>query len=31
MVSLEIKNLSKIYNKKIILNNISFVVNNGEF
>lgn len=31
MVSLEIKNLTKIYNKKNILNNISFTVNNGEF
>lgn len=31
MVSLEIKNLRKIYDKKIILNDISFEVNNGEF
>jgi len=31
MVSLEIKNLTKIYNKKRILDNISFEVKNGEF
>lgn len=31
MVNLEIKNLTKIYNKKIVLNNISFDVNKGEF
>ena len=31
MVSLEIKNLVKEYNKKVILNNITFNVNNGEF
>lgn len=31
MVSLEIKNLTKIYNKKKVLNNISFEVNDGEF
>ena len=31
MVSLEIKNLKKIYNKKTVLNNISFEVNDGEF
>lgn len=31
MVSLEIKNLTKIYNKKTVLNNISFEVNDGEF
>ena len=31
MVNLEIKNLTKIYNKKIILNNISFDVKDGEF
>ena len=31
MVSLEVKNLSKIYNKKTVLNNISFTVNDGEF
>ena len=31
MVSLEIKNLTKIYNKRTILNNISFDVKDGEF
>lgn len=31
MVSLEIKALTKIYNKKTVLNNISFDVNDGEF
>ena len=31
MVSLEIKNLTKIYNKKTVLNNVSFEVNDGEF
>jgi ABC-type Fe3+/spermidine/putrescine transport system ATPase subunit len=31
MVSLEIKDLTKIYNKKTVLNNISFDVNDGEF
>lgn len=31
MVNLEIRNLTKVYNKKTILNNISFEVKNGEF
>lgn len=31
MVSLKIQNLTKIYNKKTVLNNISFEVNDGEF
>ncbi len=31
MDNLEIKNLTKIYNKKTVLNNISFSVKNGEF
>lgn len=31
MVNLEIKDLTKVYNNKIVLNNISFEVNNGEF
>ena len=31
MVSLEIKNLTKTYNKKTVLNGISFEVNDGEF
>ncbi len=31
MVNLEIKNLVKVYNKKIVLDNISFEVNDGEF
>lgn len=31
MDNLEIKNLTKVYNKKTILNNISFTVKNGEF
>ena len=31
MVNLEIKNITKVYNKKTVLNNISFSVNNGEF
>lgn len=31
MVSLEINNLTKIYNKKTVLNDISFNVNDGEF
>ena len=31
MVSLEIKELTKVYGKKTILNNISFEVNDGEF
>ena len=31
MVNLEIKEINKIYNKKQVLNNISFKVNEGEF
>lgn len=31
MVNLEIKNLTKVYNNKTVLNNISFEVNDGEF
>lgn len=31
MVNLQINNLTKVYNKKKVLNNISFTVNNGEF
>lgn len=31
MVNLEVKNLTKVYNKKMVLNNISFDVKNGEF
>lgn len=31
MVNLEIKDLKKIYNGKIVLNSISFTVNDGEF
>ena len=31
MVNLEIKNLVKVYNKKTVLDNISFEVNEGEF
>ena len=31
MVNLEIKNLTKVYNKKTVLNNISFDVKDGEF
>lgn len=31
MVNLEVKNLTKIYNKKVVLNNISFKINDGEF
>ena len=31
MVSLEIKNLTKVYNNKKVLNGISFEVNDGEF
>lgn len=31
MVNLEVKNLTKKYNNKTVLNNISFKVNNGEF
>lgn len=31
MVNLEIKELTKVYNKKTILNNISFNINEGEF
>lgn len=31
MVNLEVKNLKKIYNKKVILNDVSFSVKNGEF
>lgn len=31
MVNLEIKNLTKVYNKKTVLNGISFEVNDGEF
>lgn len=31
MVNLEIKNLVKVYNKKTVLDNISFEVNDGEF
>ena len=31
MVKLRIKNLTKIYNKKTILDNITFSVNDGEF
>lgn len=31
MVNLEVKNLTKEYNKKVVLNDISFEVNKGEF
>ena len=31
MVNLEIKDLTKIYNNKIVLDNISFEVMDGEF
>lgn len=31
MVNLEVKNLTKIYNKKNVLNDVSFNVKNGEF
>lgn len=31
MVNLKIKNLKKVYNKKIVLNSINFEVNSGEF
>lgn len=31
MDNLKVKNIKKIYNKKIVLNDISFEVNNGEF
>ena len=31
MVNLEIKGLTKVYNKKTVLDNISFEVKNGEF
>lgn len=31
MDNLEIKNITKKYNEKIVLNNVSFKVNNGEF
>ena len=31
MDNLEIKNLTKIYNKKVVLNDISFTVKDGEF
>ena len=31
MVNLKIKDLTKVYNKKIVLDNISFEVKNGEF
>ena len=31
MVNLEINNLTKVYNKKTVLDNISFTVNDGEF
>ena len=31
MVNLEVKNLTKVYNKKNVINDISFSVNNGEF
>ena len=31
MVNLNINNLTKTYNKKLVLNNISFTVNDGEF
>lgn len=31
MINLEIKEIKKVYNKKLILNNISFAVNEGEF
>lgn len=31
MVDLEVKNLTKNYNKKVVLDNISFKVNKGEF
>ena len=31
MVNLEIKDLTKVYNKKIVLDNISFKVKDGEF
>ena len=30
MDNLEIKNLTKVYNKKTVLNNISFKINKGE-
>ncbi len=30
-LDLEIKNLTKVYNKKVVLNNISFTVKDGEF
>ena len=31
MVNLEIKDLTKVYNKKTVLDNISFEVKDGEF
>ena len=31
MVSLEINNLTKVFDKKTVLDNISFTVNDGEF
>lgn len=31
MVNLEIKNLTKVYNKKVVLNNLNFEVKDGEF
>ncbi len=31
MANLEIKNLTKVYNRKIVINNISFTVKDGEF
>ena len=31
MVNLEIKDLTKVYNKKIVLDNINFEVKDGEF
>lgn len=31
MTNLKIENLTKVYNKKTVLNNVSFSVNNGEF
>ena len=31
MVNLKINNLTKVYNDKTVLNNISFEVNDGEF
>ena len=31
MINLEIKNITKIYNNKLVLNDVSFEVNDGEF